>query len=140
MSIRGQSFNEGDANAARFERLPKWAQQVIERQQGTINTLRKELDDIAMRSETDASFESYGLDNERGLPKKMYLPRGMVTFHLGTDRYNRAHDIRISVEKNIEGRRSIRVNSMVGPLYVEPQASNVVAITSLRSDHMDDES
>lgn len=123
----------------RIRKLPKWAQDIIAQQAGTIESLRKDLRAVFSERETEASFESYGLDSPQAMPARLYLPQGMVTFHLGRDRYGREHDMRISVERNLDGQRSIRINGMVGPIYVEPQASNVVAITSLRTSHLDED-
>lgn len=118
------------------KKLPKWAQQIIDRQQRQINALTRELQQLGCQMETEMSFESYGLDDQGGLPARVYLPGGRATVHLGTDRYGRRHDIHFSVEKNLEGVRALRVNGAVGPITVEPQASNVVTITSLRPNHL----
>lgn len=119
--------------------LPKWAQQIIGRQQETINGLRKELEMFTRPADPgDAmTYQTWHYSEDR-LPKSMALPPGQFKANLGIDRYGRTHEIGAYVETDYCGRKSLRLMGMEGPMHILPVASNTITITTLREEREED--
>jgi len=114
-------------------KLPKWAQQIIERQQQTIAGLRTELAMTLRPADLGDQmvFESWHYSDDP-LPKDMALPPGQLKIQLGVDRYGRQHKIGVVVETDHCGRKCIRLTGMQGPMHILPVASNTITVTTLR--------
>lgn len=118
---------------ARIAKLPAWAQQIIQRQQQTINGLRKELGGLmrVANDDDEIQYESWHyLDTS--LPTSLALPNGRFKFNLGTDQYKRQHQVSVVVENDCRRRKCLRISAMHGPLEILPVASNTLTVTSLR--------
>jgi len=123
----------------RIERLPKWARQIIDRQQSTITGLRKELGMLTRPADPgdEIIFESWHYA-DTSLPTQVALPNGQLKINLGTDRYGRQHEIGVVVEIDYTGRKSLRLMGMQGPMHILPVASNTITITTLRDERKED--
>ena len=118
---------------ARFDRLPKWAQEEMGQSARRLIEAREELRSL-LRPATDAdelTFDSWNYE-DKGLPTDVALPRGKVTVNLGTDEHGRKHELDIRVETDYHGYKCVHIAATYGPLRVTPTASNVVTLTSQR--------
>jgi hypothetical protein len=111
-------------------KLPRWIRNAVASLQGTVRSLRRDLDTLRCNRETDAYWESYGHGDDV-LPKKMYLPGGRATFVLGTDKHGRKHSIDVVVETTIDGLKGIGIRAYHSGLRIYPSASNCVTLTTL---------
>jgi len=123
----------------RIDKLPKWARQIIDRQQATINGLRKEMGLLTRPADPgdEIIFESWHYV-ESNLPTQVALPNGQLKINLGIDRYGRTHEIGVVVETDYCGRKSLRLMGMQGPMHILPVASNTITITTLRDERKED--
>ena len=124
--------------AAKMRKLPKWAQQIIDRQQGTINGLRKEMGMLTRKADPgdEIIFESW-YHADTTLPTQLALPKGQLKLNLGTDKYGRPHEVGVVVETDYCGRKCVRLMGMQGPMQILPVASNTITVTTLRETQED---
>jgi hypothetical protein len=115
-------------------KLPRWVRNAVASLQNTVTSLRRDLDTLRCKHETDAYWESYGHGDDV-LPKKMYLPGGRATFVLGKDKFGRNHSIDVVIETTIDGVKAIGIRAYHSGLRVYPSASNCVTLTTLPSEN-----
>lgn len=111
------------------ESLPKWAQQVIGRQEGTIRELRENIQILQGQQGKTGVYQvvNYGFGSgERAI---LHLTDAEVMFTLSHPTKSDWPDVEIGVRRGTDekGRAHLAVNSRCG-MSVVPHVSNVVRI------------
>ena len=113
--------------AARFARLPKWAQRTIIKLQGHVYAQEIEIEALAGDEDSsDMYWRTYIPDNgTHGLPKGAH-----VMFRLGRDK--NIIEVSLTPAQRQQGKPSVEINSSIGSLVVRSRASNSITVETDR--------
>jgi hypothetical protein len=116
---------EKDKAAARFARLPKWAQNELNVLRGTKDMLNKQVQALSGDGEnTDVFWRTfYAYGETHGLPEDVH-----IVFKTGESEMDTIDICLAHVEGHHRPGRDVLISSGIRSLRVEPEASNSIRI------------